>query len=88
MNDMGRMWGSSRFMSPEEFTFDATLDEITNVYTLGAFAFAMFANYDRSPESWLLNKKTYVVASKAISDNPDYRQQSIRKFIDQWEAAL
>ncbi len=34
VNDMGRMWGSSVFMSPEEFEKGAVLDEITNVYTL------------------------------------------------------
>jgi aminoglycoside phosphotransferase (APT) family kinase protein len=88
VNDMGRMWGSSRFMSPEEFTLGAPLDEITNVYTLGAAAFALFANYDRSPESWLLDKRTYAVVSKAVSDEPNQRQQSIREFIDEWEAAL
>ena len=46
-NTMGRMWGSSRFMSPEEFEFGATIDEITNVYTMGATAFALFGRRAR-----------------------------------------
>ena len=43
INDMGRLWGSSRFMSPEEFKLGAEIDEITNVYTAGAVAFALFS---------------------------------------------
>ena len=45
VNDMGRMWGSSRFQSPEEYQRGADIDEITNVYTLGATAFALFGEY-------------------------------------------
>lgn len=34
-NDMGRMFGSSRFMAPEEFVLGAPLDARTTVFTLG-----------------------------------------------------
>lgn len=34
-NDMGRMFGSSRFMAPEEFELGAVLDARTTVFTLG-----------------------------------------------------
>ena len=54
-NDMGRMWGSSRFMSPEEFTLGAVIDERTNVYTLGAMAFALVADCSRKAEDWPLS---------------------------------
>ena len=50
INDMGRMWGSSRFQSPEEYQLGADIDEITNVYTLGATAFALFGEYNRTRE--------------------------------------
>ena len=40
-NTMGRMWGSTRFMSPEEFEPGAAIDEVTNVFTMGATAFAL-----------------------------------------------
>ena len=46
-NNMGRMYGSSRFMSPEEFNLGAAIDEITNVYTMGAAAFALFGDEER-----------------------------------------
>ncbi len=35
VNEMGRMFGSTRFMAPEEFRKDAVIDERTTVFTLG-----------------------------------------------------
>ncbi len=84
VNDMGRMWGSSVFMSLEEFEKGAVLDEITNVYTLGAMAFALFGNYERNFENWSLNKDSYNVAVKATSDNRNNRYQSVEELIDEW----
>ena len=87
-NDMGRMWGSSRFMSQEEFDLGVVIDEVTNVYTVGATAFALFSDYDRSHAAWPLDDKTFAVASKAVSDARSDRQQSIREYIDELEAAI
>ncbi|MCH5317871.1 MAG: serine/threonine protein kinase [Eubacterium sp.] len=88
INDMGRMWGSAKFMSPEEFERGAVIDKITNVYTAGAFAFALFGRYERNFEKWSLSKELFDVALKAVSDNRDERQQSIKQFIEEWEAAI
>lgn len=85
VNDMGRMWGSSIFMSPEEFEKDAVLDEVTNVYTLGAMAFALFGNYKRDAKNWQLSKDLYKVTVKATSDDRDSRYQSVEKLIDEWK---
>ena len=88
INDMGRMYGSSRFMSPEEFQVGATLDEITNVYTMGATAFEFFGdNRDRSIERWTLSKALFDVAKKATNDERDNRQQSIGQFVAEWKTA-
>lgn len=84
VNDMGRMWGSSTFMSPEEFELGALIDEITNVYTLGAMAFALFGDYKRNAENWSLSKKLYDVAVKATSDNRGKRYQSIEELMNEW----
>lgn len=35
VNKMGRLWGSSRFMSPEEFELNAIIDSRTNVFNMG-----------------------------------------------------
>jgi len=89
VNNMGRLWGSSRFMSPEEFRKGAVIDEVTNVYTMGATAFALFGGEeDRSPEKWLTGKKLFDVAAKAVSDERKDRQQTIEQFVNEWKAAL
>ena len=88
VNDMGRMWGSSRFQSPEEFQLGAVLDEVTNVYTIGATAFALFGEYDRTRDNWQLGDISFATAAKAVSDDRSRRQQSIRQFREEWEAAL
>ena len=88
INNMGRMWGSSRFMSPEEYELGAVIDEITNVYTMGATAFALFGDeHDRCIEKWKLSEKLFHVAKKAVSDERDQRQQSIKQLIEEWRTA-
>ncbi len=84
INEMGRMWGSSKMMSPEEFQKGMAIDEITNVYNMGAFAFALFSDYDRSKDSWTLSKKLYNVVIKAISDDRGNRHQSIGQLLKDW----
>jgi serine/threonine-protein kinase len=87
INRMGRLWGSSRFMSPEEFSLGAEIDEITNVYAMGATAFALFSGSDRSSEKWPLDTRLYDVVKRAVSDERGQRQRSIRQLIDEWRAA-
>lgn len=84
INDMGRMYGSSRFQSPEEYKLGATIDEITNVYTVGATAFALFGNYERTIDKWQLDERLFAVATKAVNADRDLRQQSIAQFISEW----
>ena len=86
VGEMG-LWGSSRFVSPEECTPGAVMDEVTMVYTMGATAFSIFSDYDRLPEAWTLNKNLYEVVKKAVSDDRSQRQQSIEQLIEEWRAA-
>ena len=88
INRMGRMWGSSRFMSPEEYKLGAEIDEVTNVYTMGAAAFALFCDSDRLRAAWPLGEAAYDVVSRAVSECRAERQQSIRKLIAEWESAV
>ncbi|MEG0470979.1 MAG: phosphotransferase [Solibacillus sp.] len=88
INTTGRMWGSTIFMSPEEFALGAAIDEITNVYLMGATAFALFGMAkDRSMEKWRLNDQLYKVALKAVNDNRENRQQSLAEFACDWKMA-
>lgn len=79
--------GSERFMSPEEFTLGAVIDEVTNVYTVGAMAFAMFANYSREAEVWTLSEEKYLIAKKAVSDNREERWSSLSELLSAWTSA-
>ena len=79
--------GSYRYVSPEEHIDDAILDEITNVYTMGATAFSLFANGERAPEAWPLNPRLYDVVRKAVSYDRMARQQSIEQLIVEWQEA-
>ena len=87
MNGFGRAIGDTALMSPEEHRIAGLLDEVTNVYTMGATAFMLFSDYDRSPQAWPLNPGLYAVAKKAVSDKKAERQQSIAKLINEWNAA-
>ena len=86
-NTMGDMWGSGKFKSPEETQLGAAIDEITNVYTMGATAFALFADFDRSPDAWTLSRSLYEVAKRATSDDRSQRQQSICSFMAEWKGS-
>ena len=88
INDMGRMWGSSLFQSPEEYQLGAVIDEITNVYTIGATAFALFGEYNRTRDKWQLSDELFEVAARAISDDRSQRQQSIKQLRKEWEAVI
>ena len=45
-NEMGRMFGSTRFMAPEEFELGAIIDEVTTVFTMGRVISVFFVGRD------------------------------------------
>ncbi|MEH7460028.1 serine/threonine protein kinase [Bacillus sp. JJ1127] len=88
VNKMGRLWGSSRFMSPEEFRLDAVIDEKTNVFNMGAMAFSLLGGeLDRSFSKWDAGKPLYDVACRAIENDRNKRYASVEEFYLAWEAA-
>jgi serine/threonine protein kinase, bacterial len=88
-NDVGRMWGSSRFMSPEECERGATLDEVTNVYALGAFAFAVFGDErTKDPGVWRGPAELLTVAMMATRQERSQRYTSITALRQAWIAAV
>ena len=85
VNRMGRLWGSSRFQSPEEYAFGATVDGVTNVFTLGALAFFFFGDdRNKCAESWNVSPALYAVAARAIRPARDERYPSVDAFADAW----
>ncbi|MBQ8967495.1 serine/threonine protein kinase [Ruminococcus sp.] len=85
VNDMGRMWGSSRFMSPEEYEKGAQLDEMTNVFTLGQTGFSIFTDSSYDPAAFPLGKGCYDVLMKAVSPEREKRFGSIAEFEAAWK---
>ena len=89
VNEMGRMWGSSRFMSPEEFTLGAVIDERSNVYTMGQMAFQLFGGgTDHAPELWRASQAIYRAAMAAVSERREDRYGSVADYHAAWNAAL
>ncbi len=88
-NDRGRMWGSSRFMAPEEYELGAALDETTTEYNMAALAFAFYSvRGNRSREAWTAPGRLWEVARKAVSEDKADRYPSMRAFLDAWREAV
>lgn len=89
INTMGRLWGSSRFMSPEEFELGAEIDSRTNVFNLGAIAFGLFGGeLDRSILKWDAGQELYEVAMKAVKLEKKERYSTVEELFRAWESAL
>ncbi|MBD2848621.1 serine/threonine protein kinase [Paenibacillus sp. IB182496] len=88
VNLMGRMWGSSRFMSPEEFELGARIDSRTNVFHMGATAFVLLGGErDRSIEKWEASHDLYQVAYRAVESDRNKRFESLSDFYLAWNEA-
>lgn len=88
INTVGRLWGSSRFMSPEEFELGAKIDERTNVFNMGAIAFGLLGGeLDRSISNWDAGQELYQVAMKAVKLDRIERYSTIEEFLSAWETA-
>lgn len=87
-NEMGRMFGSNRFMAPEEFERGDLIDQRTNVFRLGATAFCLLGGeLDRSIHKWEASSALWKVACKAVSENKDERYSTVQAFTESWNQA-
>lgn len=85
VNTLGRMWGSSRYMSPEEFQLGAEIDERSNVFLMGATAFQLIGSgIDRSFDKWQATEKQYLTALKAVNAAKSDRYQTIDEYYEAW----
>ncbi|PFD63790.1 serine/threonine protein kinase [Bacillus cereus] len=89
VNKMGRLWGSSRFMSPEEFELNAMIDAKTNVFNIGAMAFVILGGgIDRSFTKWEASRDLYEIAYRAVNENRTERYASVEEFYEEWLKAV
>lgn len=75
-NKMGRMFGSTRFMAPEEFELGARIDERTTVFNLGRAAFVFLDERGTAPQR--------AAATRACSPDPAARFATVEDFLDAW----
>jgi serine/threonine-protein kinase len=86
-NDRGRMFGSTRFMAPEEFERGARIDERTNVFTMGRTALIFLANGTLTADMFRGPRALFAVAARACESDPVQRYGSLAEFYGAWQAA-
>ena len=84
INEMGRMFGSSRFMAPEEFERGARIDGRTTVFTMGRTAAVLLSDgtLERSP--FRGSDALYDVIRHACRDDRGERYDSMAAFFAAW----
>lgn len=82
-----RLPGSRRFMAPEEWQRGATIDQVTNVFTLGRIALVLLGDGTDAPEAWRGNAAMLAVAVRATAPERDRRYPDVRAFVAAWRAA-
>jgi serine/threonine protein kinase, bacterial len=86
-NDMGRMFGSTRFMAPEEFERGALIDERTTVFTMGRTALLLLGDGSERREAFRGPDALHRVVAKACSAAPSERYPAVAAFYDAWRMA-
>ena len=86
-NTMGRMFGSSRFMPPEEFQLGAVIDQSTNVFTLGRMAAVFLSDGTLERAPFRGNEALYAVVCQACQEDRNERFASMADFYAAWCAA-
>lgn len=87
-NDMGRMFGSSRFMAPEEFELGAQIDERTTVFTLGRIVWHFATRLTEERANFCGTAGLASVIQKACEPTPADRYNSVADMARAWRGAL
>lgn len=83
-NTMGRMFGSTRFMSPEEFEKGALIDERTTVFVMGRAALVFLSD---ATTGFRGSRSLHDVVTIATRPDPTGRFADVRSFADAWREA-
>jgi serine/threonine-protein kinase len=85
-NDMGRMFGSSRFMAPEEFELGALIDQRTTVFTLGRLVWHFATRLTERPEDFCGPPALADLVQQATRPSRDERPDSVSAFAGAWRS--
>ena len=85
---MGRMFGSDRFMAPEEFERGVRIDERTTVFTLGR-AISVFLG-EGGPREHSFRGRGFQYRAMLIACDPDpsRRFQSVADLVGAWRGTV
>jgi serine/threonine protein kinase len=87
-NDMGRMFGSTRFMAPEEFEPGAQIDERTTVFTLGRIVWHFATRLTGDSEEFCGTAGLASVIQQACQPLPADRHASVADLAQAWKGVL
>ncbi|MFF5078432.1 serine/threonine protein kinase [Actinoplanes sp. NPDC000266] len=83
-NEMGRMFGSARFMAPEEFAAGEMIDQRTSVFTLGRAVLVLLGDGTTDREAFRGPAALWEVAVRACRPAPADRQRDLAAFGAAW----
>jgi serine/threonine-protein kinase len=84
-NAMGRMFGSTRFMAPEEFELGARIDEATNVFVMGRAAALFLGDGTLDFRAFRGSEALHRVVVRACQPERSERFASMAEFHDAWQ---
>ena len=83
-NQMGRLFGSTRFMAPEEFQRGARIDERTTVFNLGRMISVFLGDGDLGADGFRGSDSQHRAMSTACSPDPEARYQNVAELVGAW----
>jgi serine/threonine-protein kinase len=86
-NTMGRMFGSTRFMAPEEFLLGATIDQRTTVYTLGRLIWHFATRLTERADQFCGPGAVRGVVHQATNTEPHDRYPTVAELASAWQDA-
>jgi serine/threonine-protein kinase len=85
-NRMGRMFGSDRFMAPEEHELGATIDQRTTVFTLARLVIHFGTRLTENLDSFVGSPVCATVLLRACQPDPSARYPTVADFATAWTA--
>jgi serine/threonine-protein kinase len=86
-NTMGRMFGSTRFMAPEEFRLGAVIDQRTTVFTLGRLVWHFGTRLSERAEQFCGSAALRAVVGRATAVAREERFSSVEALAVAWQEA-
>jgi serine/threonine-protein kinase len=82
------MYGSSQFMSPEEFELGELIDQQSNVFAMGRAALLFLGDGSTKRCAFRGSDALYEVVCLACREDRDIRFESMTAFYSAWQEAL